>query len=149
MLLFTWALLIVDGRSTGLSGRQILLFQLELDRCISISRCGSFVRERWIFIPMVPVKCGPSQLRFGAMAVMRATAASIFVRLDQSGAGPRSRHGWNKRPCRGLQTLAAMFARFGRADQSFLAIGQIHKSDKQMLATECPKPNQAVEVFSK
>jgi len=82
---------------------------------------------------------------------MRATtAASIFVRLgSQSGAGPRSRLGWNNRPFRGLQTLAAMFARFGRADQSFLAIGQIHRSDKQMIATECPKPNQAVEVSSK
>ena len=147
MLLFTWALLIVDGRSTRLSGRQILLFQLKPDCCISISRCGSFIRERWIFIPMAPVKCGPSQL--ASAPWQRATAASIFVRLDQSGAEPRSRHDWNKRPCRGLQTLAAMFARLGRADQSFFAIGEIHKADKQMIATARSKPNPAVEVFSK
>src|SRR5262245_61807398 len=78
MLLFTWALLFVDGRSTGLNGRQILLFQLKLDCRISISRCGSFIRERWIFIPMAPVKCGPSQL---------ASAPSCHRRIDLCEAG--------------------------------------------------------------
>jgi hypothetical protein len=90
--------------------------------------------------------------RFGAMAAMCATAASIFTKPGpQSIAGPRSRYGWNNRPCSGLQTLAARFARLGsgRSIVPCYNIGQIHKSDKQMIATECAKPRQAVEVSSK
>jgi hypothetical protein len=63
-------------------------------------------------------------------------------------AGPRSRHGWNNRSCRGSRWRQCSLA-LAQADQSFFAIGQIHKSDKQMIATEYPKPNQVVEVSSK
>jgi hypothetical protein len=120
--------LIVDGRSAWLSGRQILLFRLEF--CISISRCGTFIPELWIFVPMTAVKCAPST-RFGAVApcalpphrALRSRArnpcgASIPTRSEQSI----------------LQrlALAAMFARLSPSRSIVLC----YRSDPQVRQTD-------------
>ena len=95
-----------------LRGRPNFAFQLKLDCCISISGCGTFTREHWIFIPTDPVKCAPST-RFDAVAAMRASAASIFC---EPGPAIRCRAlipTQSEQSTRGLQTPAAMFAHLG------------------------------------